>query len=109
MNIDGDTLKIKYQSSEENIRLIGIDTPESKINKKAEKDSKRRYRFEKFDPSFTYDAQPFVKGWVCLVIDNLYFRGTIPEEKKGGDINAKIVFDAIWYCCFIRHGLFSTV
>ena len=39
--IDGDTLKIKYQSSEENIRLIGIDTPESKINKKAKKDSKR--------------------------------------------------------------------
>lgn len=39
--IDGDTLKIKYQDQEENVRLIGIDTPESKANKKAEKDAKR--------------------------------------------------------------------
>lgn len=33
--IDGDTLKLNYNGKEENIRLIGIDTPESSKNKKA--------------------------------------------------------------------------
>jgi micrococcal nuclease len=33
--IDGDMLKIEIQGCIENIRLIGIDTPESKKNKKA--------------------------------------------------------------------------
>jgi len=39
--IDGDTLKVYYQKHEENTRLIGIDTPESSANRKAEKDAKR--------------------------------------------------------------------
>ena len=39
--IDGDTLKIIYQGKEQSIRLIGIDTPESKANKKANKDAMR--------------------------------------------------------------------
>ncbi len=39
--IDGDTLKIRYLSKEESIRLIGIDTPESRVNKKTKKDAKR--------------------------------------------------------------------
>jgi micrococcal nuclease len=39
--VDGDTLKIIYQGQEESIRLIGIDTPESKKNKKAYKDAGR--------------------------------------------------------------------
>ncbi len=39
--IDGDTLKINYQDKEQSIRLIGIDTPESKANKKANKDAMR--------------------------------------------------------------------
>lgn len=39
--IDGDTLKIETQGYRENIRLIGIDTPESQKNKKAMKDSGR--------------------------------------------------------------------
>ena len=39
--VDGDTLKIKYKGNEESIRLIGIDTPESKANKKAKKDAQR--------------------------------------------------------------------
>jgi micrococcal nuclease len=37
--VDGDTLRIEMDGQEEAIRLIGIDTPESKINKKAKKDS----------------------------------------------------------------------
>ena len=37
--VDGDTLKIVYDNVTQNIRLIGIDTPESKINAKAKKDA----------------------------------------------------------------------
>ncbi len=33
--VDGDTLKVRYWGKEESIRLIGIDTPESRVNKKA--------------------------------------------------------------------------
>jgi micrococcal nuclease len=39
--VDGDTLRIIYQGQEESVRLIGIDTPESKNNKKARKDAGR--------------------------------------------------------------------
>jgi micrococcal nuclease len=39
--VDGDTLKIIYQGQEESVRLIGIDTPESKRNQKARKDAGR--------------------------------------------------------------------
>ena len=39
--IDGDTLKVLYWGKEESIRLIGIDTPESRVNKKTKKDAKR--------------------------------------------------------------------
>jgi micrococcal nuclease len=42
--VDGDTLKIVYQKQEESVRLIGIDTPESKKNKKARKDAGRSGR-----------------------------------------------------------------
>jgi micrococcal nuclease len=33
--VDGDTLKVRYWGKEESIRLIVIDTPESRVNKKA--------------------------------------------------------------------------
>jgi micrococcal nuclease len=39
--VDGDTLKVFYEGQKESIRLIGIDTPESRKNKKAYKDSGR--------------------------------------------------------------------
>ncbi len=39
--VDGDTLKVRYLIKEESIRLIGIDTPESRVNKKAKRDAKR--------------------------------------------------------------------
>jgi len=40
--VDGDTLKIEHQGRIENLRLIGIDTPESRVNKKAQKDAARK-------------------------------------------------------------------
>ena len=39
--IDGDTLKVNYKGKEESVRLIGIDAPESRINKKAKNDTQR--------------------------------------------------------------------
>lgn len=39
--VDGDTLKASYNGQEESIRLIGIDTPESRVNKKTKRDAKR--------------------------------------------------------------------
>jgi micrococcal nuclease len=39
--IDGDTILVLYKGVEKRIRLIGIDTPESRDNKKALKDAKR--------------------------------------------------------------------
>jgi micrococcal nuclease len=39
--VDGDTLKVFFLEGEESIRLIGIDTPESRVNKKTKKDAKR--------------------------------------------------------------------
>ena len=39
--IDGDTLKINYKGKEDSVRLIGIDAPESRPNKKARNDAQR--------------------------------------------------------------------
>lgn len=38
--VDGDTIKIEYKEEKESVRLLGIDTPESRNNAKAEKDAK---------------------------------------------------------------------
>ncbi len=38
---DGDTLWVRYEGQREKLKLIGIDTPESKVNRKARKDAKR--------------------------------------------------------------------
>ncbi len=38
--VDGDTIKIEYKEEKESVRLLGIDTPESKNNAKAERDAK---------------------------------------------------------------------
>ncbi len=47
--VDGDTLKIRYWGKEESIRLIGIDTPESRVNKKAKRDAKEEWAGYKDD------------------------------------------------------------
>ncbi len=39
--VDGDTLWVRYGGQREKVRLIGIDTPESRVNKKTKKDAKR--------------------------------------------------------------------
>jgi len=42
-DVDGDTIVIVYQGVTQNVRLIGIDTPESKRNAKAKLDSKTKH------------------------------------------------------------------
>lgn len=42
--VDGDTITIDYKGKRENVRLIGIDTPESIAGKKARRDSKRSHK-----------------------------------------------------------------
>jgi micrococcal nuclease len=39
--VDGDTLIVTYRGDKESIRLIGMDTPESRNNKKTRKDAER--------------------------------------------------------------------
>ena len=39
--IDGDTIVVKHRNEEQRVRLIGIDTPESRINTKLKKDALR--------------------------------------------------------------------
>ena len=62
--IDGDTLKINYNGQEESVRLIGIDTPESRINKKAERDSKRTRKDIQLIISQGREATNYVKSVV---------------------------------------------
>ncbi len=40
-SIDGNTIKVLYQDKEESVRLIGIDTPESRVNPRAKRESQR--------------------------------------------------------------------
>lgn len=62
--VDGDTLKINYEGRETNVRLIGIDTPESKSNKKAAKDAQRSKQDVTTITSMGREATNFVKTLV---------------------------------------------
>ncbi|MDP8262724.1 MAG: thermonuclease family protein [Candidatus Ancaeobacter aquaticus] len=73
--IDGDTIEIKYKDKIESVRLIGIDTPESRANKKAWRDAKRSGRDIRTITKMGKQAVGYVKTLV-----------------KGGD-EVKIEFD----------------
>ena len=62
--VDGDTLLVNYKGKEESIRLIGIDTPESKANKKAKSDAQRSGEDLKTIISQGKEATEFVKTMV---------------------------------------------
>ncbi len=62
--IDGDTLKIIYNGDKENIRLIGIDTPENRINKKSQRDAKRSGRDLKTITAMGRRAESYVKNLI---------------------------------------------
>lgn len=62
--VDGDTLKVELNGRIENVRLIGIDAPESKANKKAKKDAARSRRDIKTIVSLGKAAASFTKSIV---------------------------------------------
>ena len=62
--VDGDTLLVNYKGKEESIRLIGIDTPESKANKKAKSDAQRSGEDLKTIISQGKEATEFVRTMV---------------------------------------------
>jgi len=62
--IDGDTLKVELAGQVESIRLIGIDTPESKANKKAKKDASRSQQDIRTIISLGKAAYSFTKSMV---------------------------------------------
>jgi micrococcal nuclease len=62
--IDGDTLKVNYKGMEENVRLIGIDAPESGPNKKAKNDAQRSGKDLKTITAMGKEATNYVKSLV---------------------------------------------
>jgi micrococcal nuclease len=62
--VDGDTLKVNYKGKEETVRLIGIDAPESRPNKKAIKDAERSGEDLKTITAMGKEATKFVKTLV---------------------------------------------
>ena len=62
--VDGDTFEITYYGQHERIRLIGIDTPESRKNIKAERDANRSGEDIKTIVSQGKEAANFVKSLV---------------------------------------------
>jgi micrococcal nuclease len=62
--VDGDTLKIEHQGRIESIRLIGIDTPESRVNQKAKKDAARNQEDIKKIIGLGQEATRYVKRLV---------------------------------------------
>jgi micrococcal nuclease len=62
--VDGDTLKVNYNAKEESVRLIGIDAPESRINKKAKQDAQRSGEDLKTITAMGKEATNYVKTLV---------------------------------------------
>jgi micrococcal nuclease len=62
--VDGDTLWIEHNGFYESIRLIGIDTPESRINPKAIKDAERSKEDIKIMIKLGKEATQYVRSLV---------------------------------------------
>ena len=62
--VDGDTLTIIYNGKKENVRLVGIDTPESRDNSKARRDADRSRKDLQVITSQGKKAAAFVKSLV---------------------------------------------
>jgi micrococcal nuclease len=62
--VDGDTLKVGYRGTEEMVRLIGIDAPESGPNEKAKEDARRSGEDVKAITAMGKEAMGYVKTLV---------------------------------------------
>ncbi len=64
--IDGDTLWVYYGIQREKVRLIGIDTPESKVNTKAKRDAERSGQDIKTITAMGKRATEYVESMIKL-------------------------------------------
>jgi len=62
--VDGDTIRVSYQGKSDTVRLIGIDAPESRNNRKAKKDSARSERDIEETIAMGRKSTEFVKGLI---------------------------------------------
>ncbi len=62
--IDGDILQALYGEREERIRLIGIDTPESRVNKRAKRDENMSEQDIKTIIEMGRNAKKYVDGLI---------------------------------------------
>jgi len=62
--IDGNVLKVEYKDKKESVRLIGIDAPECKINRKARRDAIRTRQGLLTVTSMGIEAARYVKRQV---------------------------------------------
>jgi micrococcal nuclease len=62
--VDGDTLWVYYGGQREKVRLIGIDTPESRINTKAKRDAEKTGQDIKIITSMGNRATKYVSSLV---------------------------------------------
>ncbi len=73
--VDGDTIAIVYHGHKEKIRLLGIDTPESRENRRALYQAKRTHKDVKTIIRLGRQAKEYLRGLlagykkVCLVYD----------------------------------------
>lgn len=62
--VDGDTFVITVNGREEKVRLIGIDTPESRVNEKAGRDARRTGKDTRTIVALGKEAKRFVEKLV---------------------------------------------
>ncbi len=87
--VDGDTLKL---TSGDRIRMIGIDTPESRDNAKAERDSKRSGQDIKTIIKMGNEAKNFLKS-LGLEGKEVYLEFDVQQRDKYGRLLAYVFVD----------------
>jgi micrococcal nuclease len=83
--IDGDTYKINYNGKTESVRLIGIDTPESRANQKAKRDAKKSGESLKQITALGKQATQYVKS-IINPGDEVKIELDVQERDKYGRI-----------------------
>ncbi|MCX5791868.1 MAG: thermonuclease family protein [Elusimicrobia bacterium] len=87
--VDGDTIKVELAGRKESIRLIGIDTPESKANAKAKKDAGRSRQDIKTIVSLGKAATKFTKS-IVKPGDIVYIEQDVEPRDRYGRILAYV-------------------
>jgi micrococcal nuclease len=87
--VDGDTINVRYQGQDASVRLIGIDTPESRANKKANKDAMRSGQDVKKITAMGKKATAYVKSIVAPG-DNVFIEFDVQKQDRYGRLLAYV-------------------